>query len=183
MATSSSALHAATASTAGLAHAATTSLHTASVLIGNVLVFLIVTVLLVIFSMRAGRQALISLILSLYTGYALYSVFPFISALVKPGATDSTSAIITIAIYGVLVFISYLLVRRVSSGHVGSIHFLPLLLLCILTGGFLMALGYQLFDITHVYALPKTLNLLFAPKQYFFWWFIAPLVGVFFLAR
>jgi hypothetical protein len=180
----SSTAHATNAvTTASVQHAATNGISFVTALVGNVFVFLVVTALLVVFAMRAGRQALISLIISLYTGYALYSVFPFTSTFVKPGATDGTSALLTIGIYAALVFVSYLLVRRISSGHSASMHFIKLLILSILTGGFILALGYQLFDITHIYALPKTLNLLFEPKQYFFWWFIAPLAGIFFLAR
>jgi len=156
--------------------AVTTSAASAWGLIGNVFVFLIIVAALVVFSMRVGKAALLSLILSLYVGYAVYSVFPFAEL---AGGTPVGNVVV----YLVMVALSYLLVRRVGTSGAGGTRILPLIVLCALTGGFVMALGYAAFDIDTVYDFPKTLDLLFAPAQYFFWWFIAPLVGVFALGR
>jgi len=156
--------------------AVTSSAASAWGLIGNVLVFVIIVAVLVVFAMRVGKAALLALILSLYIGYAVYSVFPFAEL---AGGTPVGN----IVVYTVAVIVSYLLVRRIGSGGLGGIKMVPLIALCVLTGGFLMALGYTAFDIDTVYNFPKTLDLLFAPSQYFFWWFIAPLVGMFLIGR
>lgn len=145
-------------------------------LVGNVLVFVILVVVLVAFALRVGRSALLSLIVSLYIGYAVYAVFPF-------GELLGSSALANLATYGALVVVSYLVVRRLSSGAIGGFRIAPLIILCVLTGGFLMALGYTAFALDTVYDFPALLDSIFAPKEYFFWWFIAPLVGAFFLGR
>ncbi len=159
---------------------ATTSIASAWALIGNVLAFVIVVIALVAFAMREGRSAMVALVVSLYMGYALYSVFPFGDMLV--GITGS-QPITNIIVYVVLTFISYLLVRRIGGGGSSTIQMFPLVVLCLLTAGFVMALGYSVLDVDKLYNLPQTLDLLFAPKEYFFWWFIAPIVGTFVLAR
>lgn len=156
--------------------AVTTSAASAWGLIGNVLVFLLIVAALVVFSLRVGKAALLALILSLYVGYALYSVFPFT-------ALAGGTPVANVVVYAVLVFLSYLLVRKIGSSGIGGIKIVPLVILCALTGGFIMALGYTAFNIDTVYDFPKTLDLLFAPKEYFFWWFIVPLAGVFALSR
>lgn len=156
--------------------AVTTSATSLWSLIGNVLVFLLIVAALVVFAMRVGKAALLSLILSLYVGYALYSVFPFADI---AGGTPLAN----VAVYGVFVILSYLLVRRISGGGMGSIKLVPLVILCALAGGFVMALGYTAFNIDTVYDFPKTLDLLFAPKEYFFWWCVAPLASMFALGR
>lgn len=159
---------------------ATTSIASAWSLIGNVFAFLVVVVALVAFAMRAGRAALVSLVVSLYMGFALYTVFPFGSVIA--GITGS-QPIANVIVYIALTFVSFLLVRRVGGGGSGTMAMFPLVVLCLLTAGFLMALSYSVLDIDKLYNLPQTLDTLFAPKEYFFWWFMAPIVGTFALAR
>lgn len=156
--------------------AVTSSAASAWGLIGNVLVFLLIVAALVVFALRVGKAALLSLILSLYIGYALYIVCPFTDI---AGGTP----VANVAVYGVLVLLSYLLVRKLGNSGIGGIKTAPLIILCILTGGFVMALGYTAFNIDAAYDFPKTLDLLFAPKEYFFWWFVAPLVALFAVGR
>lgn len=148
-------------------------------IVGNVFAFLIIVAVLVAFALRAGKAALITLILSLYIGYAVFSVFPFTDMIASGSAKTTVSALVYLGI----VAAAYLLIRRLGHASLGGMRILPLVVLCALSGGFLMALGYRLFDIDTAYNLPKTLDLLFAPKEYFFWWFIAPLAGVFVFAR
>ncbi|HYE23142.1 MAG TPA: hypothetical protein VEA92_01665 [Candidatus Paceibacterota bacterium] len=155
---------------------ATTTAASALSLVGNIFVFLLIVAALVVFAMRVGKAALLSLILSLYIGYALYSVFPFTDI---AGGTP----VANVVVYGVFVILSYLLVRRISGGGMGSFKIVPLIILCALAGGFVMALGYTALNIDTVYDFPKTLDLLFAPKEYFFWWFMAPLAAAFFVSR
>ena len=149
-------------------------------LVGNVLAFLILVGVLVAFALRSGRAALVALIVSLYMGYALYTVFPFKGML--EGILTSAPISNTI-LYIVLTALSYLLVRRIGGGGSSTIGTLPLIVLCVLSGGFLMALGYGVLQIDQLYNLPQTLDLMFAPGEYFFWWFIAPIIGTFALAR
>lgn len=150
---------------------------------GNFLVLLVLTIGLLMFAMRGGRSALISLILALYGGYAIYIVFPFTDTIVGAGGTPLVQAALSIVVFGVATIPPFALIRRITSGGFGSLSFVPNLILAFLTASFLIALGYHVFDLSNIYAFPAPLDNLFAPKGYFFWWFIAPLIGLFVLAR
>lgn len=150
--------------------------------IGNFLVLLLVAAALFFFAMRAGRSLLISLILALYVGFALFTVFPYKELLIV-GDTPLMRAVSGIALFAVFTFFPYILLRRVSSS--GSMHINPVTLaaLTLVTGGFVLALGYHILNIGAVIPLTPSLDMLFAPDKYFFWWFLAPLVGVYITAR
>ena len=162
---------------------ATTGLSSAWLLVGNFLVLVVLTVVLLMFAMRGGRSALISLILALYGGYAIYIVFPYTENIVAAGGTPLIQAVISVIVFGIATIAPFILIRRITSGGFGSLSFIPNLLLAFLTASFLLALGYHVFDISNIYSFPAPLDNLFAPKGYFFWWFIAPLIGLFVLAR
>lgn len=162
---------------------ATVGLSNAWLWAGNFLVLVILTVALLMFAMRGGRSALISLILALYGGYAIYIVFPYTEAVVSAGGTQLIQAGLSIILFAAATFGPFVLIRRITSGGFGSLSFVPNLLLSFLTASFLLALGYHVFDISNIYSFPAPLDNLFAPRGYFFWWFIAPLFGLFILAH
>jgi hypothetical protein len=58
------------------------------------------------------------------------------------------------------------------------ISIFPRIVLSFLSAAFLMALAYHVFHVTNIYTFPEPMNTLFAPDQYFFWWFAAPLIGL-----
>lgn len=149
---------------------------------GNFLVLLVIAVALFFFALRAGRAMLISLILALYVGFALFTVFPY-KEMFLVGDSALVRAVAGIALFAVFSFVPYLLLRRVSTS--GSLHINPIVLglLALVTGGFVLALGYHVLDIAAVIPLTPSLDALFAPDKYFFWWFVAPLIGVYAAAR
>lgn len=152
-------------------------------LAGNFLALLVLTVVVLAFAMRGGRNALISLILALYAGYALYMVFPYTETVVGAGEGAMMQAIISVILFILATFPPFVLIRRLTGGGFGSLSLVPNLILSLLTAGFLLALGYHVFDVSNIYSFPQPLDQLFAPTGYFFYWFIAPLIGLFILAR
>jgi hypothetical protein len=148
----------------------------------SLLAFIIIAGLLFLFALKAGRDALVAAILALYIGFALYILFPYAGALAV-GDSAVTKSISAIVLYVVFTGIAYYIVRRVSGsvlllgGNAGAIA------LALLTSGFLIALAYHSFSVEDVYAFTPTIKTYFAPAQYFFWWFSAPLAGVLVLAR
>lgn len=149
--------------------------------VGNFLALLIVAGVLFLFALKAGRAAFITLVMALYAGFALFTVFPYKDMLAGDSATAAFVA--NTLIFGALTFFPYVLLRRIST--TGSMHINPVLLfgLALLSGGFILALGYHILGLSAAIPLTPTLNALFAPDKYFFWWFIAPLVGIFLTAR
>ena len=150
--------------------------------IGNFLVLLIIAGILFFFALRTGRSMLISFILSLYVAFALFTVFPYTEQLLI-GDTALMRAVSGIALFAVFTAFPYVLLRRVSTSGSMRIHPLTLGILALVTGGFVLALGYHVLDIASVIPLTPSLDALFAPDGYFFWWFIAPLIGIFVAAR
>lgn len=149
---------------------------------GNFLVLVVIAALLFFFALRAGRAMLISLILALYVGFALFTVFPYKEMFIV-GDSALVRAVAGIALFAVFTFFPYILLRRVATSGSMRINPLVLSLLALVTGGFVLALGYHVLDIAAVIPLTPSLDALFAPDKYFFWWFVAPLIGVYATAR
>lgn len=150
---------------------------------GNFLALIILTVIFLFYAMKGGRSGLISFILALYAGYAIYVVFPYTEFIVNMGGTAPVKAILSVLVFAAATLLPFIVIRRLTGGGFGSLSFVPNLILAFLASGFLLVLGYHVFDISNIYSFSDPLKQLFAPEGYFFWWFIAPLAGLFILAR
>ncbi len=153
-----------------------------STVISNFLILLALTVVFVLISYRS-RAGIISLTVAFYVGYAIYLVFPYSKDIIASGGSPMIKAIISIAIYAACTAIPFLFIERLVSGGIGVVSVFPRFGLSFLCAAFLMALAYHVFAINNIYAFPEPLNSLFAPDQYFFYWFIAPLVGLLLLVH
>ena len=120
-------------------------------------------------------------LLPLSAAYAVYIVFPYAGIL--PSAPPIAALATRLALYLGLVVLFYIILRRVVVSDFLYIGILGLGLLSVLGAAFLVALAYHVFPVTDVYQFNPALNIVFAAKQYFFWWFIAPAVGLLFLAK
>lgn len=146
--------------------------------------FLIILVLLSVFFLFAwyvGRGQLVAVLLAFYTAYAVYITFPYQSVL--PTAPALTALLTQLALYLALSFLFYVILRRVVVSDFLYVGVFGLMALSFLAAGFLIALAYHVFPVAEVYQFTPPLDLLFAPREYFWWWFVAPAIGLFFLAR
>jgi len=162
---------------------ATSGIESVWLLVGNFLILLVLTALMIGFSYKAGRGGIISLIIAFYAGYALYIVFPFTDDILAAGGSTIVKAVISIALYCAMTFVPFHFIQRLTSGGFGILSFVPRFLLSFLAAAFLLTLAYHVFQISNIYTFPDPISSLFAPDEYFFWWFIAPLVGLLFLVR
>jgi hypothetical protein len=164
---------------------ATASATHAWALIGNFLILLILTLVMIGFSYYGGRGGIISLIMSFYCGYAIYMVFPYTNTVVNAGGTALIKAILSVILYFLCSFIPYLFINRLIKGGFGILSFVPRFVLSFLAACFLLALAYHIFSIpdAHIYTFPEPINSLFGPNKYYFWWFLSPLAGLFFLVH
>jgi hypothetical protein len=149
----------------------------------NFLVLIVLTLAVYMFAMREGGAGVISLNISLYCGYALYSVFPYRDAIIGVGATPLVQAILAVVLFVAATAGPFIIVMRLTAPSFGQLSFFQGLLLSLVAAVFLIALGYHVFEISDIYTFSDPLNQLFEPKGYFFYWFIAPLIGLYFLAR
>lgn len=145
------------------------------------LIIIVMVLVFVIFARYIGRGPFVGILLSFYCAYALYAVFPYMSYL--PTAPATTALFVQIGLYAALAFVFYIILRRVVVSDFLYIGSFGLIILGFLGAGFLIALAYHVFPVDSVYHFTSAIDALFAPKEYFFWWFIAPAIGLFFLAR
>ncbi len=150
------------------------------VIAGNFLILFIMTLVMIGFSYKAGRGGIISLLVAFYAGYALYLVFPYTQSIIGAATSVPIKAIISIVIYGICTFIPFHFIQRLVGSGFGVLSFVPRFALSFLAAAFLLALAYHVFHVSNIYTFPDPINSLFAPNQYFFWWFIAPLLGLLF---
>jgi hypothetical protein len=143
----------------------------------------VLTVLMIAFSYYGGRGGIISLQLAFYSGYAIYMVFPFTNYFIGFGSASLEKAVISSILFILASFVPFLFINKMLSGGFGILSFVPRFVLSFLTACFLLALAYHVFNVTHIYTFPEPMNSLFSPDQYFFWWFIAPLAGLFYLVH
>ena len=149
--------------------------------ISGFLVLIVPMLILFYIGWYVGRGQLVALTLAFYAAYALYVAFPYASLL--PTAPPVTALLSHAGFYVILVFLFYVILRRVVVSDFLYIGTFGLILLSFLGSAFLLALAYHVFQVTTVYQFTPAIDMLFAPEQYFFWWFIALAVGLFFFAR
>lgn len=150
--------------------------------IGNFFVLILIAAVLFVFALRAGRSLLISLILALYVGFALFTIFPFTDSFIV-GDTALMRAVSGMVLFAIFTIVPFILLRRVATSGAVFIHPLSLAVLTLATGGFILAIGYHVLNIAALIPLTPSLDALFGPDKFFFWWFIAPLVGIFITTR
>lgn len=167
----------------GVSNLATTGVASAWLLVGNFLVLLILTALMIGFSYKTGRGGLISLIIAFYAGYALYMVFPYTEDILEAGGSTTVKAIISVALYVAVTFVPFHFIQRLTSGGFGVLSVVPRFVLSFLAAAFLLTLAYHVFHVSNIYTFPSPIDSLFAPDEFFFWWFVAPLVGLLFLVK
>lgn len=145
------------------------------------LIILILLGILFLFAWYVGRGPFIALLLAFYTAYALYSAFPYTALL--PTAPATTALFAHIGLYAAFVLVFYIILRRVVVSDFLYIGVFGLIALSFLGAAFLIAFAYHVFPVASVYHFTPAVATLFAPDTYFFWWFSAPAIGLFFLAR
>ncbi|MDE2021748.1 MAG: hypothetical protein KGI71_02380 [Patescibacteria group bacterium] len=167
-----------------IAQVNTLATHTAlsaSSLVSNFFILLVLAGIFFLFAWYVGRGPFVAVLLALYAAYALYAAFPYMSYL--PTAPATTALLTHIGLYLGFTFIFYVILRRVVVSDFLYIGIFGLIALSLLAATFVLALGYHVFAIASIYHFTPAVDILFSPDKFFFWWFIAPAVGLFFLAR
>lgn len=149
--------------------------------ISGFLVLIVPALVLFYVGWYVGRGPFVAALLAFYAAYALYAAFPYADVL--PSAPAATALATRLGLYLGLTFLFYIILRRVVVSDFLYIGMFGLLLLSVLASTFLLALGYHIFPVSAVYTFNAALDPFFKPDAYFFWWFIGPAVGLFFLAK
>ncbi len=141
------------------------------------LAFIVLTIIIAGFAFYFGRDRLMPLIAGIYTAIPLYMNFPFMSHL-------NGNAYFEIGLYIVFVILGLVAFSGLSYFIGGeSLGFLKLLILSVVTAGLLLAVSIHILPVEKIYTISAATKVLFTSAQSYFWWLLAPLVGVFFFSR
>src|SRR5882757_4832438 len=100
---------------------------------GNFLAFGILTLVLLAYAMKGGRGAMISLIVSMYAGYAIYLVFPYTDMALAVGGTPIIKAVISVGLFVIASILPFHFIHRLSSAGFGGLTIIPNFFLALLT--------------------------------------------------
>lgn len=150
----------------------------------NALIPLITFVVLLIYTMVRGRRAMTSLILGLYFALLISLKFPYYAKIRESVGGALSETTISIAVFILFTALFSILMDRLLFYRVDETAFAGLwkkVLLALFATVLVMAYSYHVLPITQLIDPGSSAQYLFAPPQYFFWWLIAPLVGLFFV--
>jgi hypothetical protein len=149
-------------------------------MVGEYFIILILLAALFLFAWYIGHGSFVALLLAFYAAYAIYILFPYTSSL--PTTPPLTAFLAHAGLYAVLVFIFFLILRRVIVSDFLHIGNFGLLILSFLGATFLVAVSSHVFVITSFYHFTPAISSLF-PSEYFFWWFSGPAIGLLLFAH
>ncbi|MBL1434426.1 hypothetical protein COB87_002585 [Candidatus Wolfebacteria bacterium] len=153
--------------------------------VNDFLLIIILVGLMLFFMFRSGRRGVVALTMAVYIGISLYELFPF-KEMVLEAAADSPMAnlaLMAIMLIALTTFPYIVLKRVVVTDFLGRLGIVFLLIVSFLLTATLLASAYHILPIREFYAFTPALDALFAPKEFFFWWFISPLVALFEMAK
>src|SRR3989344_144194 len=148
------------------------------------LVLILVFGALLAYAAVRGNRALVTLILGLYIALLISLKFPYYDALYnllsRGGSSSSVVAVILFALFtgcGTILF-ERLLPRDYGEMYGGVAKKAILVALATIL---VMAYSYHVLPVTSIIDPGSAVGTLFAPPQYFFWFLLAPLIGLFFI--
>lgn len=145
------------------------------------LFMVIVFTVFLLYAMGKGRYALINLIFSLYFALLISLEFPYYNLIT---ATSSNGIAITkIVIFIAFVIIGIVLHRKHIPGddyEPAFQFFFKKILLALSATILVMIFSFHALPVTEIITPGSPIQALFAPKEHFFWWLIAPLLVLFF---
>lgn len=142
----------------------------------EILFLLVVLGVILTYGMMRGRQSLINLILALYFALLLSLEFPYYDRI-------ADTALIKIAVFGIFTFLSLLVFNRLMPRDYESTfeEFGKKLLYAFLATVLVMIFSFNVLPVTEFITPGSPLQTLFGSTEYFFWWLLLPMIGLFLL--
>ena len=145
---------------------------------------LITFFVLLIFTMIRGRRATTSLILGLYFALLISLKFPYYEKVYSVTHSLFSNAIVSMILFVLFTAVSSLLMDRLLFYRIDEATFGGFgkkVLLALFATILVMAYSYHVLPITNLINPGPSAGFLFASPDYFFWWLLVPLVGLFFV--
>ncbi len=140
---------------------------------------------LLAFAMYRGRRAITSLILGLYFALLISLVFPYHDKIDAAFGSFLNKNTVSLLVFTVFTVISALLMDKLLFYRNDESAFQGLhkkMALALLGTILIMSYSFHVLPVTTFINPGAPASMLFAPQEYFFWWLIIPLIGLFFLS-
>ena len=152
--------------------------------ISEIAYFLIVFGVLFAFAIFKGRQAIINIIVALYLALLISIEFPYYDQVLGSitGAMSVSAA--KLSIFLVFTLLMTILCFRIMPDEFREMKLESLrkkFTYALLATVLVMIFSFNVLPVTEFLTPGTPLQTLFAPQEYFFWWLILPLIGLFIL--
>lgn len=141
--------------------------------------FLIVFGAFLLYSIVRGRQAVINLITGLYFALLISLIFPYYDTFLSAAPTPHSEATGKLVLFSIFTLVATILMTRIMPEEYKEKKFesFPKKFLLALGGTILiMAFSFHVLPVTELMTPGTPIQSLFATKDYFFWWLLAPFV-------
>jgi hypothetical protein len=131
------------------------------------------------FVLIRGRQAVINIIFGLYLALLISIEFPYYDTVLASAGGPQGTAVAKLIIFGVFTILATLLIARVMPDEFREKKFESFgkkLLLALAATILIMVYSFHVLPVTEFLTPGTPIQSLFAPKEYFFWWLLAPFV-------
>lgn len=148
----------------------------------DVIIIIAVSVVLFWFATHYGKRTMITLMLSLYAAFVLFTVFPYEEYVRSIVGESFNSLALSFGIFFVFFIFFSLVIHRIICAEYtssGVRRWFEAAVLSAVTTTFLLALSYHIFPIEEIYNFGAPIDALFASEELFFWWLIVPFFGMF----
>ncbi len=135
------------------------------------------------YSLVRGQRSLLSVVLGLYLALLISLEFPYYEKLLQV-MTFAKEAVVRITLFAIFTAFTSVIFERILSRLIDESAIEGIrkkVVLSILGTALIMAYCYHVIPITEVIDPGARVGALFAPQEYFFWWLLLPLFGIFFV--
>ncbi len=126
-----------------------------------------------------GRQSLINIIFGLYLALLISLEFPYYDTFLPNGASEHSLAVGKMVLFAIFTTIATILVARVMPDAYREKKFesfFKKILLALAGTILIMAYSFHVLPVTEFVTPGTPIASLFAPKEWFFWWLLLPMV-------
>ena len=126
-----------------------------------------------------GRQALINLIMGLYFALLISLVFPYYSIFIPETSSAYSGAVGRVVLFVIFALIATVLITRLMPEEYREKQFESFgkkIMLASAGTILVMAFSFHVLPVTELFTPSTPISILFASKDYFFWWLLAPMV-------
>ncbi len=126
-----------------------------------------------------GRQSLINIIFGLYLALLISLEFPYYDTFLPNNASEHSLAVGKMVLFAIFTTIATILVARVMPDAYREKKFesfFKKILLALAGTILIMAYSFHVLPVTEFVTPGTPIASLFAPKEWFFWWLLLPMV-------